>query len=62
MSRTSDATPIEGERPPEVERPSRRAAEALRKLSEQGGFKSIPDPVAWQREIRKDRPLAGRDE
>ncbi len=23
-------------------------------------FKSIQDPVAWQREIRKDRPLPGR--
>lgn len=24
-------------------------------------FKDINDPVAWQREIRKDRPLPGRD-
>lgn len=24
-------------------------------------FKGIKDPVAWQREIRKDRPLPGRD-
>jgi antitoxin component of MazEF toxin-antitoxin module len=24
-------------------------------------FKSIKDPVAWQREIRMDRPLPGRD-
>ena len=24
-------------------------------------FKDIKDPVAWQREIRKDRPLPGRD-
>ena len=24
-------------------------------------FKSIKDPVAWQREIRKDRSLPGRD-
>ena len=24
-------------------------------------FHSIGDPVAWQREIRKDRPLPGRD-
>ena len=62
MSRTSDATPVDAEHHPDAERPSRRAAEALRKLSEQGGFKSVPDPVAWQREIRKDRPLAGRDE
>ncbi|HEX4774338.1 MAG TPA: AbrB/MazE/SpoVT family DNA-binding domain-containing protein [Candidatus Saccharimonadales bacterium] len=26
-----------------------------------GSLKSIKDPVAWQREIRKDRPLPGRD-
>jgi hypothetical protein len=25
------------------------------------GFKSIPDPSAWQREIRQDRPLPGRE-
>jgi antitoxin component of MazEF toxin-antitoxin module len=24
-------------------------------------FREIEDPVAWQREIRKDRPLPGRD-
>ena len=24
-------------------------------------FLGISDPVAWQREIRKDRPLPGRD-
>ena len=26
-----------------------------------GGITSIPDPVAWQREIREDRPLPGRE-
>jgi hypothetical protein len=25
------------------------------------GFKGIPDPSEWQREIRKDRPLPGRE-
>lgn len=25
------------------------------------GLRAIKDPVAWQREIRKDRPLPGRD-
>ena len=44
------------------ERPSREAAlAALRRLREMGTFKDITDPVAWQREIRKDRPLTGRD-
>lgn len=35
----------------------RRMKEALEKLAAIGGFSEIADPVAWQREIRKDRPL-----
>lgn len=37
-------------------------AAALQKIADGGGVPSIPDPVAWQREIRRDRPLPGRDE
>jgi hypothetical protein len=37
------------------------ALAALRKLRQLGTFKQITDPVAWQREIRRDRPLPGRD-
>ena len=34
----------------------------LRRIAERGTLaKAIPDPVAWQREIRQDRPLPGRD-
>ncbi len=33
---------------------------AIRNLQEVGAYKDIKDPVAWQREIRKDRPLPGR--
>jgi hypothetical protein len=33
---------------------------AVRNLQAIGAFHSIKDPVAWQREIRKDRPLPGR--
>ena len=36
----------------------RKAFEDLRKLDP---FHEIEDPVAWQREIRKDRALPGRD-
>jgi hypothetical protein len=36
------------------------AVAILRKIAERGGVKSIPDPVKWQREIRKDRRLPGR--
>lgn len=40
----------------------RRRKEAFQKLRELGGLcDSIPDPVAWQRELRQDRPLPGRD-
>jgi len=36
--------------------------EALAGLRALGGLKDvIPDPVAWQREQREDRPLPGRD-
>jgi hypothetical protein len=39
-----------------------RRAEAIDRLRELGGLKDIiPDPVAWQREQREDRPLPGRD-
>ena len=31
------------------------------KLQDINAFSSIKDPSAWQREIRKDRPLPGRD-
>jgi hypothetical protein len=34
---------------------------AVRNLQVIGAFRTIKDPVAWQREIRKDRPLPGRD-
>jgi len=39
----------------------RRRKEAFEKLRQLNPFREIPDPVAWQKEIRKDRPLPGRD-
>lgn len=40
----------------------KRRQEAFQKLREMGGlYDAIPDPAAWQREIRQDRPLPGRD-
>jgi hypothetical protein len=39
----------------------KKMAEALAAIAALGGVKSIKDPVKWQREIRKDRPLPGRD-
>lgn len=38
-----------------------KMADALAQIAARGGIKTIPDPLAWQREIRKDRPLPGRD-
>ena len=44
---------------PEMLGQRREALAALRAL---GGLKDvIPDPAAWQREQREDRPLPGRD-
>ena len=39
----------------------KQAMEILQKIADRGGIQSILDPVAWQREIRKDRPLPGRE-
>lgn len=39
----------------------KKMAEALAKIAARGGVPSIKNPVKWQREIRKDRPLPGRE-
>jgi hypothetical protein len=39
-----------------------KAVEILRKIAQRGTLaKAIPDPAQWQREIRQDRALPGRD-
>ena len=38
------------------------AVSALEELAMAGGIASIPDPSAWQRDIREDRPLPGRED
>lgn len=43
---------------PEMVEAREAALEEIRRLDP---FRDIADPVAWQREIRKDRPLPGRD-
>lgn len=41
---------------------SKKFIKAVQDLQASGGaYHDIKDPVAWQREIRKDRPLPGRD-
>lgn len=48
------------ETPPEERQ--RLLAESLDAASRLNPFREIPDPVAWQRQIRRDRPLPGREE
>lgn len=40
----------------------KRLRKAFETLAEMGTFADITDPVEWQRQIRKDRLLPGRDE
>ena len=44
------------------EQRGKRIKAALETLAELGTFADITDPVEWQRQIRKDRPLPGREE
>lgn len=42
---------------------SKEALKIMRRIAQRGTLaKAIPDPVAWQREIRKDKLLLGREE
>lgn len=36
-------------------------AGALEALAREGGVKCVVDPVAWQKQVREDKPLLGRD-
>ena len=57
-------TPPGSPPPPAPAAPDRVARRriALRELRELGGLQSlIPDPAAWQRELRQDRKLPGRE-
>lgn len=49
------------ERKAEEER-GKRIKESLQALAGKGTFADIKDPLEWQRRIRKDRPLPGREE
>ncbi len=46
--------------PNETERKD-QLRKAFAKLAELGTFSGIADPVEWQRQIRKDRPVPGRE-
>lgn len=36
-------------------------ASVLQRMADRNALSHISDPAAWQREIRKDRPLPGRE-
>jgi len=38
-----------------------KIGDCLTQLAQRNPFFEIEDPVAWQREIRKDKPLLGRE-
>ena len=39
----------------------REMARVLEVLAKAGGLSNIPDPTAWQRKLRQDRSLPGRE-
>ena len=41
---------------------SEKLSMVMEEMATSGAFSSIKDPVAWQRENRKDKPLPGREE
>jgi antitoxin component of MazEF toxin-antitoxin module len=45
---------------PDVKQDRNKIQHIIKQLQEIGAYKNIKDPAAWQREIRKDRPLPGR--
>jgi hypothetical protein len=47
--------------PEELERRKQAALQALTELRESNPYLDLADPVAWQREMRQDRPLPFRD-
>ncbi len=67
-----DAAPPEGEgirvivtvesEVPKVPFRNEKLAAILERLAASDIHKHFPDPLEWQREIRKDRPLPGREE
>ena len=46
----------------EKENKSEKLYQLMQEMAASGGIKSIKDPVAWQREQRKDDVLYGREE
>ena len=54
-------TVLEQEPPVEVHARGHAIAALLEKLAERCTFSAITDPVRWQRELRQERVLPGRE-
>ena len=59
---TRGTTPANHPTEPAWQQRNRKALAALRRAGDLGAFDDVADPVAWQREIRRDRPLVGRQD
>lgn len=46
---------------PQPNQDRNRIQQLLKELQESGAYKDIADPIAWQRKIREDRSLPGRE-
>lgn len=40
---------------------SEKLYQLMKEMAESGGIESIKDPIAWQREVREDKKLYGRE-
>lgn len=52
--------PVPGDTEPEAKQ-GVTTLNSLRRIAARGGIKNILDAAQWQREIRQDRPLPGRE-
>jgi hypothetical protein len=59
---TVEVTVLEESYPAEARSRGDEMAAILEKLAESGAVSDITDPVAWQRDLRQDRPLSSRAE
>src|SRR6266545_8089883 len=59
---TVEVTVLEESYPAEARSCGDEMAAILEKLSESEAVSDITDPVAWQRDLRQDRPLPGQAE
>lgn len=52
--------PLHVQNKPKIKQ-GQRMASVLQRMADRNALSHISDPASWQREIRKDRPLPGRE-